>query len=361
MTVPGTPPQHALPGAMGGPSPATPALAELRLSKEEATAAQDLALDCARWYADADAPDFLVEAGTIAHDMPARVRRHIERARLGESAHALLLRGNHVDDDRLGPTPEHWREARTSESRPYSFLLTLYAALLGDVFAWSTQQDGRVVTDVLPIRGGERSLVSSSSRLELGWHTEDAFSAYRADYVGLFSLRNPDQVATTLAGVPLERLDRDTVDLLFQARFLIRPDDSHQPVNNVSTSADDRHFADITNACDHPSPVPILTGHRAAPHLCIDGDFSAPVEGDDEAARALAELREGIGTALYDVVLDQGDVAFIDNRHAVHGRRAFEPRYDGRDRWLKRINVTRDLSRSRRVRADAGSRVLGHA
>ncbi|MFI6512055.1 arginine beta-hydroxylase, Fe(II)/alpha-ketoglutarate-dependent [Streptosporangium sp. NPDC050855] len=329
------------------------------MTPDEAAAAAALAARCAQRYDDADAPDFLLDAPVIAHELPRRLRTFMTRARLDERPHALVVRGNLVDDVSLGPTPAHWRSARTPGSRPLSFLLTLYAGLLGDVFGWATQQDGRIVTDVLPIKGGEHTLVSSSSRQELGWHTEDAFSPYRADYVGLLSLRNPDRVATTLAGAPVDELDERTLDVLFQERFLIRPDDSHLPANNSAVQRTWAEFDDIVRAADQPEPVAILTGHHTAPDLRIDGDFSAPVEGDEEAAVALETLRELIDTALYELVLDVGDVAFIDNRRAVHGRRAFQPRYDGRDRWLKRINVTRDLHRSRQVRADGDSRILG--
>jgi enduracididine beta-hydroxylase len=57
-------------------------------------------------------------------------------------------------------------------------------------------------------------------------------------------------------------------------------------------------------------------------------------------------------------VLEPGDMLFVDNFRAVHGRRPFSARFDGRDRWLKRINVTRDLRKSRRVRGSRESRVI---
>ncbi|GHC43873.1 arginine beta-hydroxylase, Fe(II)/alpha-ketoglutarate-dependent [Streptomyces cinnamoneus] len=359
MTVSPTTHDGRAPSPAGGEPPGRHG--ELSLSAREAADALALAAACARDYPGSDAAAFLADAPVIAHELPRRIRTFLGRARLDERPHALLLRGNVVDDALLGPTPGHWRHARTPGSRPFAFLLVLYASMLGDVFGWATQQDGRVVTDVLPTRGAEHSLVSSSSRQELGWHTEDAFSPYRADYVGLFSLRNPDGVATTLAGAPLDDLDQETIDLLFQDRFLIRPDDSHLPVNNSAPRPSAPEFEEIARAVRAPVPVPILTGHRAAPQLRVDSDFSGPVAGDDEAARALERLRERVDAALYDVVLGPGDVAFIDNRRAVHGRRSFQPRYDGRDRWLKRINVTCDLRRSRVVRSSAESRVLGAA
>jgi alpha-ketoglutarate-dependent taurine dioxygenase len=53
---------------------------------------------------------------------------------------------------------------------------------------------------------------------------------------------------------------------------------------------------------------------------------------------------------LQDFVLKPGDFVFIDNYRTVHGRRPFKARYNGYDRWLKRINITKDLRKSRDAR-----------
>jgi alpha-ketoglutarate-dependent taurine dioxygenase len=39
------------------------------------------------------------------------------------------------------------------------------------------------------------------------------------------------------------------------------------------------------------------------------------------------------------VRLAAGDVLVVDNDVVVHGREPFRPRYDGTDRWLKRVSV----------------------
>ena len=46
---------------------------------------------------------------------------------------------------------------------------------------------------------------------------------------------------------------------------------------------------------------------------------------------------------LCGVPLFAGDVIILDNFKALHGRRAFKARYDGHDRWLKRVNVVLGL------------------
>jgi alpha-ketoglutarate-dependent taurine dioxygenase len=59
-----------------------------------------------------------------------------------------------------------------------------------------------------------------------------------------------------------------------------------------------------------------------------------------------------------DVILQPGDIYFIDNFRAVHGRKPFKANYDGNDRWLKRINITRDLRKSRTYRSNPTSRII---
>ena len=77
-----------------------------------------------------------------------------------------------------------------------------------------------------------------------------------------------------------------------------------------------------------------------------------------EARNALDALLRQLRSSQYDVALEPGDLLIIDNYRAVHGRKPFRARYDGRDRWLKRISVTRDLRKSRAARSSADSPVI---
>jgi alpha-ketoglutarate-dependent taurine dioxygenase len=78
--------------------------------------------------------------------------------------------------------------------------------------------------------------------------------------------------------------------------------------------------------------------------MCIDPAYMDTLPGDHEGARAVEEFCAAIDESLIDVVLEPGDVLIINNRRVVHGRRPFKARYDGTDRWLKRVNVTRAFS-----------------
>jgi L-asparagine oxygenase len=69
--------------------------------------------------------------------------------------------------------------------------------------------------------------------------------------------------------------------------------------------------------------------------------------------QALVELRDHLAGTATKVVLAPGDAAFFDNYRLVHGREPFVARYDGQDRWLKRLNLIRDI---RRLHIAAGTR-----
>lgn len=317
--------------------------ATLHLDDVEAARLRGLAAELAAEYHVVANPEFLAEVTVLAHELPRRVRSFLNRARLDDAGHAVVVSGHAMDAPVPEPTPRHWREADTEGSRAYAFLVMVQAALLGDVIGWSTQQDGRLVTDVLPTRGQENSPVSSSSHAPLGWHTEDAFSASRGDRIGLFCLRNPDRTGTTLSHVVPAALSDATRNVLAQARFLIEPDPSHL----------------LPGGAAGARPVPLLTGPEDAPQLCVDRDYTSAVPGDAEAERALTELVAHIDANLYELALSPGDLCFVDNRTVVHGRSRFRPRYDGTDRWLKRVNVVTDLRRTRPERLTSDTRLVG--
>lgn len=343
--------------AAAGGAPRGAGVRTLEISAADARKALRLARRCASQYASVSDPEFIDEAGMLAQELPRSVREFAHAARLDDTKHGVLISGNLVEDRVLGPTPLHWGDADTPGSRPYAFLISLYGALFGDVIGWATQQDGHLVTDVLPTPGLENSLVSSCSESPLGWHTEDAFSPHRADYVGLLCLRSPDEVPTTISYVDISSVPADIADLLGERRYMILPDSSHDPALTAGETAG--HVAPLEELRTDPPKVAVLSGHPDAPVLRIDRDFTMPEAGDTAADRALNWLVGHLDGNTYDVPLHPGDICFIDNRNVVHGRRAFRARYDGTDRWLKRVNVVADLRRTLPGRARLDSRVIG--
>ncbi|WTW91941.1 TauD/TfdA family dioxygenase [Streptomycetaceae bacterium NBC_01309] len=304
-------------------------------------------------YTGVEDAEFLDRAAALSHELPRSLRVALTSMRLREPEGAILVSGLPVDDAAVGPTPEYWgRQSRPETTRREEMFFFLCGALLGEAIAWATQQDGRLMHDVLPIRGHENVQLNSASHMKIWWHVEDAFHPYRADYVGLMCLRNHDGIATTFAALGDEPLPEETVRALFQPRFLIRPDNSHLAAGGS---------APPSGAAMAPEPLPIavLFGDPAAPYLRLDPYFMEATPDDPEAQRAFAELTARLDGNVREVALRPGQMLFVDNYRAVHGRNPFRARYDGTDRWLKRLNIARDLRKSRDMRPSAASRVLG--
>lgn len=340
----------------------------LTLTGSEADSSHQLASSIAERYGSAENPQFLQDASLIAQELPHRIRAILNAFRLNEPRPGVcVISGYEIDDLRIGPTPPHWNEQLDpSSTADAEIFFALGGSLLGDVFGWGTQQGGRLVHNIVPIQGHEEEQQSWSSEQTLLWHTEDAFDPHRADYLGLMCLRNLEKAGTTYGTVNLEGLDSAQLRVLFDPRYVIRPDESHMSQNKVGEQVqgdEGSHLLDIAyqrieELSSDPIKVPAMFGDPLMPYLLLDADLLSCVSGDSEGQVALESLYQNIEANLADVVLQPGDVCFVDNYTTIHGRKSFKARYDGTDRWLKRINVTRDLRKSRSRRRSLAERLI---
>lgn len=338
--------------------PSQTLVSRLELSVAERAATREVAERAEKEFDSVADSDFMRRATCFGRELPDRLVGHLTDFRLEERLGATVVSLIDVEVDQLEATPQHWRECpETGPSCVFDFALVLAASMLGDVFGWATQQDGRLVHNVLPIAEDAHEQLGSSSAVLLTWHTEDAFHPMRADFLALLCLRNPAAVATTVSSLSAVDFTALDVDTLFEPRFFILPDESHLARNNAANG--EAAFDEITRMREQPPPRAVFFGNRDAPYMAIDPYFMSTPEGDIEAAEALRGLERGLEAALIDVCLRPGDLLVVDNLRTVHGRRPFAPGFDGSDRWLKRANITRDLRKSRPARRDALCRLVG--
>lgn len=237
---------------------------------------------------------------------------------------AFILRGLPVDDTEIGPTPPSWSETPATQTPVWDVMMLLIASALGRPFGWEGQQDGKLVHNILPTRGHERAQTGASSTINLSPHTEDAFHPERAHLLALGCLRNPDGIGTSAACVRhVDIEDRDRA-ILTRPRLPILPDSSYGDDGQTDVS-----------------PVAVSTLWERHDGLCsrFDPAYTPFDEADEEFCAAYRRLNAALTAALRPVPIRPGDILVIDNDTVVHGRAPFTPRYDGTDRWLKRINV----------------------
>lgn len=191
--------------------------------------------------------------------------------------------------------------------------------------------------NVVLVPGREESQSNAGSTpFEL--HVENAFHPHRPDCGGLFCLRT-DHLSTggtLLSSIrrTLPLLPEDTVRVLRGERCTTSP-----PPSFRGGDAGVRHA--------------VLSGDPDDPDVKVD--FHATSAEDDEAKVALEQLRTAFLEAATTLVLRPGEMAFVDNRIALHGRTAYAPRYDGHDRWPHRTFVHLDHRRTRGNRLGNGS------
>ena len=318
-------------------------------------------------YKTVEDDEFVRNATVYSHDLPRPVRSFINDFKTRDDGEGYcVVSGFPVDESLIGPTPKHWRD---QDGLPTPLreqvLLTLLGSLLGEVFGWATQQAGHLVHNVMPIKEHENEQLGTGSKELLWWHVEDAFHPYRGDYLGMMCLRNPDNVATTIASINKVKLDERQKQILFEPHFIIHPDESHLEKNRgvpPETLQEEEailkeSYQNIEKLNHDPDKIPILFGSLDSPYIRIDPYFMPPVDSP-EVQQALENLIQSLEGALEDLILQPGDYCFIDNFKAVHGRKPFQARHNGTDRWLKRVNITRDLRKSRSVRRSCTSRTI---
>lgn len=236
------------------------------------------------------------------------------------------------------PTPANIRNS--NEFSQDDFILCSLAFILGEAFGWKEEQNGRIIHDIIPIKEHRDSQESTGSEKEIFWHTDEAFHDYSADYLLLFCIKNPGNVATNYCSINSLDLSDSRFDILFQRRFSFRKVSSHKSKSD--------------NGNEYIKSV--LYGSREKPFIRIDPFFM--VANDQESAESLKLLIKYINSSLKRIILSPGDLLIIDNAMCVHGRNSFVPSFNGSDRWLKRINITRDLYKSQTLNGKFTSRVI---
>jgi L-asparagine oxygenase len=283
-----------------------------------------------------DDPQWLAETRRISCRLPVRVIEALRQLRHDAGRSGILcLAGLPVDESDLPDTPSVRDSVERLPALPATVAMLL-GQQIGEVFAFRDEKHGALIQNVVPVPSLATSQSNGGSVL-LELHNENAFHACRPDLIGLLCLRSDHErragtlVSSIRDAMPL--LDEADIAVLSSARFTTEAPPSF-------------------SAGESTGAGPVLTGHPEDPDIRVD--FNATVPQDDEARGALERLGAALMKVSSSLVLQPGEMVFVDNRLVVHGRTDFTPRYDGRDRWLHRLYVHLDSRRGNAHR-------VGHA
>ncbi len=296
--------------------------------------ATDLAKDPTRRV---DDQTWLDEVRGQSCHLPPEVQETLRAFRHDPDEDALLVLHNlPILESETCPTPTVSGSVQERVT-PSAAVLALICQHLGDMAAYRPEKSGALVQDVVPVPGQETEQSNVGSTL-LKMHTENAFHPHRPDLVALLCLRSDPEglAALTVASVrrALPLLSAQTRAVLASTEYL-----TEAPPSFASGSFTSIEHAVLNRAADDPD---------------IRVDFCSTRPKNEAAANALTELAEALASVTRTLPLQSGDLAIVNNCLAVHGRTAFRPRYDGRDRWLQRCFVLLNPRPSRGCRPGGG-------
>lgn len=285
-----------------------------------------------------DGTEWVQQALDLSCELPLRLREALRRFRRHPGSEAVLLvRGLPVDENDLPPTPNVPGSVEKHPTTPAA-ALALTSLQLGDITAFRQEKGGALVQNVVPVPGKE-DFQGNAGSTTLTMHVENAFHTHRPDYVALLCLRNDhDNVAglrTASVRTALSLLSPEMRAVLGEPRFITDAPPS---------------FGDSVPSA---KPCALLNGAAEDPDIVVD--FHATQPQDEVAAAAFRALGDALDQVRRTFILRTGDLAIVDNRLALHGRTAFKPRYDGRDRWLQRTYIHLDARRTRPYREANGN------
>ncbi|OIQ94965.1 enduracididine beta-hydroxylase [mine drainage metagenome] len=287
--------------------------------------------------------EFLEHAHVIAQELPRRIRQAFYGFKRKEDEPILLVTDNPVLLDGAEPTPEGHPELSADYVLNDAQLLHgLYGSLLGEPVGFTSQRNGSVYNNIIPLTTHSSVANSSAgSAIEFGFHVEDAFHPARADFIGLVCLRNDERATTTVSCVDGVALSAEESAILFQPRFRIGHNPIHSTTNVVSEDAQSIFF-----------------GHPDRPYVRIN---AANLRIDDYQfleRQALEKLLAHFARNRLGVILQSRDCIFIDNFRCVHARDAYTPLFGPRARWLSRVVFANDLRKSGPMRASVLERAI---
>jgi alpha-ketoglutarate-dependent taurine dioxygenase len=199
-----------------------------------------------------------------------------------------------------------------------------YASYFGKPYGFDKEQGGALVQDLFPIRKNETEQISSSSKVELEMHTETAFHPKAPRFVVLFCLRGDPAAGTTICDLSqvIGELNQDEIQILSKRSFMTSVDKSF-----LDEGEEDKEVR---------RQVINKRGTK------MKYDRTAMRGTTPEAQKALDKFTTLIQKNKSTIYLETGEILIIDNWTTAHGRTQFTSRYDGTDRWIKRVMVSNE-------------------
>jgi len=286
---------------------------------------------------------FCTQAKDQSNNLPQRIKSALESFASTGSPNGFLLIKTIPIHKNIPETP-NGNKYKIGETTILAKIQAILVSAIGDMIAYEAEGNGHLFQDVVPLKSMETEQTSLGSNTELEIHTEQAFSKLRPDILSLACLRGDPNAYTHI--FPVAEIIKNTTaqeqQILREPLWYTGVDLSFKLNNTTNTGSSYFIEGDIRG------PMPIISGPENNPKLVFDQDLmSSP---DPRAKEMIKKIINLYYQHKLRHNLTPGEIILIDNNRAVHGRSAFSPKYDGKDRFLIRSFATFDLKKSEYAR-----------
>ncbi len=271
------------------------------------------------------------QALTVSSTLPDELRGIFQQLKLN-IASAVHVKGAFLPEE-SNCTPSGFLDEACDPVGwvPANVATTLARALEIFPCAYHCENAGKLFVHLVPVEGDAKNAVKS--RKMMRGHTDGVALPFpeescgysdiapSPDLVILVGLRNLDAVTTNLAplSVIMKKLSAETIRVLQEPIFDIRPQTSFQMSANFELSG---------------KPIILRTSNDGYLIRFSHSNVVA-MEGGLAANSAIDLLKRAIAESFVGVVVGPGDILFVNNRTALHGRSEI-PRNARAKRWLLR-------------------------
>lgn len=276
---------------------------------------------------------FCKEIKSLLREIPETIYNTlIYFKKYGSKTGCLLL---HItpDDDTIYPSTPNSNQYKLGETTELSKIQAILMSIMGTMVSYEAEGYGNLFQDVVPVKSMLNQQTSTGSNFELEIHTEQAFSQLRPDILSLSCLRGDPNAFTYILELQtvLDNLSQHEILLLKQPLWKIGVDLSFKINENDFIEGNIR------------GPFPIIQGNEDNLIFVFDQDLMFGIT--EESHSLIDKIVNIYYTHRTSYNLTSGDIIFIDNNRAVHGRSSFFPKFDGLDRFLIRSFIVFDYER----------------
>jgi len=294
---------------------------------------------------------FCKQSKILSHLLPENIKNKLKNFALnGSPTGFLLIKTIQIHDDIIPKTPSS-NNNKVGETTILARIQSILINAISEMISYEAEGYGRLFQDIIPIKSMANNQTSVSSNVELEIHTEQAFSNLRPDILSLSCLRGDENAFTYILPIQkiIDNVTPEELHLLKQPLWNCGVDLSFKINGNDFIDGDIRGpFSIITD---------IINNEKCEDYnLIFDQDLMTGI--NEDANNMIKKIVDIYYKERISHNLKPGEIIFVDNRRAVHGRSPFIPKYDGNDRFLIRCFSTFDYDKSKYARINNNRNIL---